>query len=343
MGNVALDVARMLLAPNDYLEKYDVPKSVLDLLQESRVRHVSVVGRRGPKEAAFTAKELREMMNLSGVSLSPFTPEAEAAAQCAGAKLSRQQTRLLQLLRGGSAATIDNAPRSWSLDFFRSPTGLERLPYGSPRSLRLSLAHTSVDTETGRAIPTGATSTLDTDLVLYSLGYRSELDGLPWTDRDLGTVRNVGGRVVGRDGRVRRNVYASGWAATGARGVLASTMLDAHALVDTMLSDLRYKDIDGNQEPLETVGVRVVPPPADVLGGDGVPGPAGAEEVLALSEDVDFESIPPVVKEAMNTGQVMCYSDWKRVDAEEVRRGEALGKERERMNWEEACRFIEMA
>lgn len=347
MGNVALDVARMLLAPDDHLKKYDVPQRVLDALHNSRVKHVNVVGRRGPKEVAFTAKELREMLNLPNVSLEKLRTEAHDATEPGEKKLTRQQSRILQLIRGGSKASFGSTPRSWSLDFFRSPIGLERLPEGPSRALRLSLANMAVDEDTGKAIPTGSTCTLDTDLVLYSLGYHSEMDGLPWVDNSLGTVRNAGGRVISADGRVCRNVYASGWAANGARGVLASTMLNAHALVDTILSDLRYQDKASNSEthPFQTTGVPVVPSPADALGGgigSGGDSTVGSKQILAQSEDVDLDTVPPEVTEGVKAGRVMRYQDWKKVDAEEVRRGFTSGKERERMGWEEARTFINM-
>ena len=63
-GNVSLDVARMLLTDVKVLTKYDVPQHVLDVFSRSTVKHVSIIGRRGPFEAAFTTKELREMINL---------------------------------------------------------------------------------------------------------------------------------------------------------------------------------------------------------------------------------------------------------------------------------------
>ena len=73
-GNVSLDIARILLTPVDHLAKFDVPEHVLNLLARSAVRHVSIIARRGPLEAACTAKELRELLSLPNVSMVPLDP-----------------------------------------------------------------------------------------------------------------------------------------------------------------------------------------------------------------------------------------------------------------------------
>ncbi|TFY59554.1 hypothetical protein EVG20_g7740, partial [Dentipellis fragilis] len=83
-GNVSLDVARMLLTDPSVLEQYDVPEPVLAVLRRSTVKHVSIVGRRGPLEAAFTTKELREMMNLAHASMVPLDPAVLAQAAAPG-------------------------------------------------------------------------------------------------------------------------------------------------------------------------------------------------------------------------------------------------------------------
>ncbi|KAL5522257.1 ARH1 [Sanghuangporus sanghuang] len=329
-GNVALDVARMLLSPVERLEKYDVPSSVLSVLRKSSIKHVAIIGRRGPLEASFTTKELREMMNLEGTALSPI-PDSVLSESNDGAQLTRQQTRLLQLLQKGSANVFGSTEKTWSIDFFRSPTGLASTPADSSHPTRLSLAHTMLDKER-KAVPTGETSFIDTDLVLTSLGYRAEPTG-DWYEPALGIVRNTSGRVVDQEGRVLRNVYASGWAATGAKGVLASTMLNAHSVVDTIISDLQVQSGDGVTGSEEGLQTGPVPPPAtNILDG---------ETIDLLNPNSDMLSVPEEILAAKRRGNVMNYEDWKRVDEEEVRRGEKAGKERERMSWDEARTFID--
>jgi adrenodoxin-NADP+ reductase len=318
-GNVALDVARMLLTPPRVLEKYDVPAPVLDVLRRSAVRHVSIIGRRGPFQAAFTTKELRELTVLEGTSMFPISPEL-LAPPAASTKLSRQQSRIHQLLKqsssAASAATTQPGTKTWSLDFFRSPTGFAQ------DSQHLALAHTALD-EQSRAVPTGETSLLRTDLVVTALGHHA--DPLQtYYDRALGHLRTDRGRVLDAAGRALRRVYASGWAATGARGVLAATMIDAYAVADAILAD-HTGSSDASAESVPVLQ-------------DG----ACSDDVL-VSDDVDPESVPGSVERGVLERRVVQYDQWKKIDAEEVRRGEEMGKERERMGWEEAHEFLTSA
>ncbi|KAI0631733.1 FAD/NAD-P-binding domain-containing protein [Trametes polyzona] len=320
-GNVSLDVARMLLTPPSVLARYDVPQPVLDVLSRSNVQHVSIVGRRGPFQAAFTTKELRKMMNLPDASMVPLDPALLAAPE----NLTRQQSRTLQLLQKGSKNKPGTTKKTWSLDFFRSPTGLTTPTSASGSSrARLTLGHTMLDADS-RAVPTGESSTLETDLVVTSLGHRSE-PSAPFYDPALNHLRTVSGRVVNSDGRIVRNVYASGWAAMGARGVLASTMMDAYAVADTILQD---------HFPNENVHTTAISESEAEAGAA-----AAADTVEILPKEVDGDAIPPEVEAGWREGRVTDFEDWKAVDAEEVRRGEAMGKERERMVWEEAREFL---
>ncbi|KAI9065705.1 FAD/NAD-P-binding domain-containing protein [Trametes sanguinea] len=325
-GNVSLDVARILLTPPSVLAKYDVPKPVLDVLERSNVQHVSIVGRRGPLQAAFTTKELREMMNLPDASMNPIDPKF---FDVGGSTLTRQQQRTMQLLQQGSKNKPGTTKKTWSLDFFRSPTGLTTpSSRESGEKARLTLAHTTLDAN-ARAVPTGESSTLETDLVVTSLGHRAE-PSAPWYDPSLNHLRTLSGRVVDAQGRVVRNVYASGWAAMGARGVLASTMMDAYAVADTILRD-HFPGEDVETTPMSE---------ADAAADQVQAALGGTETVDVLPKEVDLDAVPPEVEAGLRRGLVTDFADWKAVDAEEVRRGEALGKERERMVWEEAREFL---
>ncbi|KAH9911353.1 ferredoxin/adrenodoxin reductase [Epithele typhae] len=316
-GNVALDVARMLLTPPDHLARFDVPEPVLSVLRASAVEHVSVVGRRGPLQAAFTAKELREMLRLPNAAMAPLP--AALLQPPPGVPTTRQQTRLLQLLSKGPDNAHGSAPKSWALDFFRQPTGLlaPRAPGNPSARPLLTLAHTALDAS-HRAVPTGETSALHTDLVVTALGHRAE-PGAPWADGVVGGahVRTRGARVVDAGGRLVRRVYASGWAAHGARGVLATTMMDAYAAAETVLRD-QFPDAFGGADE------------------------AAEEEVEVLPRAVaDLDAVPPEVVAGVEAGKVTQFGDWEKIDAEEVARGKALDKERERMvSWQEAREFL---
>ncbi|KAF8216548.1 hypothetical protein K438DRAFT_1747758 [Mycena galopus ATCC 62051] len=306
-GNVALDIARILLTPPSVLEKFDVPQPVLEILRRSTVRHVDIIARRGPVNAAFTAKELRELINLPDASMRPIPPELLVPPETA----SRQQTRILQLLAQGSRNAFGSTPQTWALDFFKSPTGIAPPPSGESQP-RLQLAHSSVDPH-GHPIPQAPAPPLPTSLVIPSLGFRAE-PAARFFDPALGHLRAQAGRVLDENGRVVRNVYASGWAANGAKGVLATTMMDAYAVADVV-----WKDVENSGDAVTTVSE---------MHAEFAMNPAPADDLP-----------PPEVRDAV-PGPIVTYPDWKRIDAEEVRRGELLGKERERMRWEEAEAFL---
>ncbi|KAG5637314.1 hypothetical protein H0H81_005007 [Sphagnurus paluster] len=293
-GNVSMDIARMLLTPVSALEKYDVPASVLSVLSRSQVKHVSIFGRRGPLEAAFTTKELRELINLPDSSMVPLAPSILVTSPASTP--TRQQSRILQLLRQGSKNPFGTTSKTWSLDFFRSPTSLTP-PINASSHAELTLAHTTLDPTHSRAISTSETTKVSTSLVVTSLGFHAEPQASLRTDSS--------GRVISDSPPPGVSLYASGWAATGAKGVLATTMMNAYNVADTLLSDWQSG-----------------------ITGDTYSNP---------------EDLPLKVVEGLRTGIITEYTDWKRVDAEEVRRGTQVGKERERMGWEDAKAFLQRA
>ncbi|TFL06949.1 hypothetical protein BDV98DRAFT_599302 [Pterulicium gracile] len=308
-GNVALDVARMLLTPVSELAKYDVPQDVLDVLATSAVEHVSIVARRGPLEAAFTTKELRELTNLTDAYMVPVPQELLAVPE--DVKLTRQQTRMLDLLKKGSKNKPGTVPKSWSLEFYRSPVGITPSP-ADTNLATLSLAHTAVDPGTKRSVETGETSSVATSLVIPSLGSIGEPTA-PYYDPALQHLRTNAGRIVSSTGHTVKNAYASGWAAMGARGVLATTMINAFAVAETIITDVMNK----REEPEE-----------------------GVEEAL-MNHDADLEQIPAEVEQGVRSGLVTQYDDWKKADAEEISKAQSFGKERERFTtWDDARAFL---
>ncbi|KAG2059160.1 FAD/NAD(P)-binding domain-containing protein [Suillus hirtellus] len=321
-GNVSLDIARILLTSPSVLRQYDVPEHVLEVLSRSTVKHVSIVGRRGPLEAAFTTKELREMINLPEASMVPIEPTLLTPPS--GVALTRQQRRTLELLQKGSKNLPGSTPKSWSLHFYRSPASLT--PPSSASALdmvNLTLAHTRLDPATHSAVPTGETSTLPTSLVITSLGFHADPE-TTFFDPALRHLRSSAGRITSPDGSALKNMYASGWAANGAKGVLASTMIDAYAVAGTILSDIAPSS--------EAVTTTAPPSPEMEMAPDEL-----------LNRRPDLDALPAEIVHGIKDGMVTQYDDWKVIDAEEVRRGGALGKERERIGWDEASSFIARA
>lgn len=222
-GNVALDVARILLNGIEELEKTDMPESVLDVLAKSKVRSVTAVGRRGPGQVAFTTKEFREMLKLTNVAWAGIDQDLVERAR-SDVQGDRMRTRLLSLMEKKSDGT-GNGSKEFKLDFLKSPSSflstssssINRVdsiewtinqllqPQPTQPTPPLNQDPSIPSTAPVMARPTGETVTTKTDMVIESVGYRSEplasREGweLPF-DAGRGRVRNVSGRVVGEDG-----------------------------------------------------------------------------------------------------------------------------------------------
>ncbi|KAG8907514.1 NADPH-adrenodoxin reductase [Tulasnella sp. 403] len=310
-GNVSLDIARLLLTPPSVLARLDIPERVLEVLRRSQVEEVEIVSRRGPAEVSFTAKELRELLQLPNATLKPIPATLLETPKGA----TRQQSRILELLRKGSVAKGEVAPDArharWSLEFFRSPI--------ATRPGEITYELNELD-EQRRARGTGKIESRKTDLVISSVGSRTtplvtNVSGTgastdPWFDAALGRIRNTEGRVVdGSVNEVVRNVYTSGWASHGAKGVLAATMYDAYSVADRLLAD----HVGGTSE-------------------------AGTSPMNACPDSL--ESVPEPVTKGLGEKRVITWDTWKQIEREEKRRGLVKGKENERMTWGQVQDFL---
>jgi ferredoxin--NADP+ reductase len=232
VGNVALDVARVLARTGDELEPTDMPQHVLDALAAAPVQEVTILGRRGPAQAAFTTQELRELDGLAGarVLVDPkdleLEPDAEERAQA-----DRVVSRNLAVLREWAAHEVEPGKIPLRLQFFSRPARF----VGSERIEAVEIERTAVDGD-GRAYGTGELELLPADLVIRSVGYRGvPLPGLP-VDERTGTVRNEAGRVI-RDGAVSPGEYVAGWIKRGPTGVVGTNKHDARETIAALLAD----------------------------------------------------------------------------------------------------------
>ena len=232
VGNVALDVARVLARTGDELEPTDMPQHVLDALAAAPVQEVTILGRRGPAQAAFTTQELRELDGLAGatVLVDPkdleLEPDAEERAQA-----DRVISRNLAVLREWAAHELEPGKIPLRLQFFSRPARF----VGSERIEAVEIERTAVDGD-GRAYGTGELELLPADLVIRSVGYRGvPLPGLP-VDERTGTVPNEAGRVV-RDGAVSAGEYVAGWIKRGPTGVVGTNKHDARETIAALLAD----------------------------------------------------------------------------------------------------------
>ncbi|MEU0103468.1 FAD-dependent oxidoreductase [Streptomyces sp. NPDC006267] len=253
VGNVAVDVARILARGADELRSTDVPRAALSALAGSRVREVHIVGRRGPSQARFTTKELRELGALPGAQV--VVDPAELARDPAYAApdslpgalpLPAAVRRNLEVLRGwsasgaavGAGAASRRAPgraedaRRIRLRFFLRPVELlER----AGRVAGVRFARTVPD-GAGGVRDTGSYEDIEAQLVLRAVGYRGvELPGLPF-DPVRGTVPHAAGRVL-RDGVPSPGEYVAGWIKRGPTGVIGSNRSCAKETVASLLED----------------------------------------------------------------------------------------------------------
>ncbi|XP_053155062.1 NADPH:adrenodoxin oxidoreductase, mitochondrial isoform X2 [Hemicordylus capensis] len=205
-GNVALDVARILLSPLEVLRKTDITEDSLTALARSKVKRVCLIGRRGPLQVAFTIKELREMISLPGAR--PLLDPADFRGLGDAVKdVPRPRKRLTELMAKTAldepgeavAGRWASASREWSLQFFRSP--LEVLPGTDgkqARAIRMAVTRLEGSGETAKAVPTGEVEELMCGLILSSIGYRSlPIDTSVPFDPKQGIVPNSSGRVLG--------------------------------------------------------------------------------------------------------------------------------------------------
>ncbi|GKT80253.1 LOW QUALITY PROTEIN: NADPH:adrenodoxin oxidoreductase, mitochondrial [Colletotrichum tofieldiae] len=310
-GNVALDVARMLLEDIDVLRRTDITEEALAQLATSRVKRVRIVGRRGPMQAAFTIKEVRELMKIQNVSFHPvdktlIPPDIKS--------LPRAARRLMEVVVKGSAARPEDVDRSWSLNFCLSPVEFRASETISSdvRSTVFERTELSHKFDPGaQARLTGETLVLPSDLVFRSIGYKSvplpgfKEAGIAFDDR-RGVVMNDGrGRVLRIDQReasdstqsgVSNGVYCAGWVKRGPTGVIASTMQDAFETGDSIVQDW----LSGLQFLSQANTI-------SAAGWEGVRAEIGESASRRIGWD-----------------------DWHRIDAAEKEKGRAAGKEREK-------------
>ncbi|MFC9843282.1 FAD-dependent oxidoreductase [Streptomyces sp. NPDC060223] len=239
VGNVAVDVTRILARGAAELSPTDMPQSALTALAASQVTEISMVGRRGPSQARFTTKELRELGALPDTEIIVDPRELELdPAYTDPSGLPAANRRNVEVLRGwASAPPRAAAPRRIRLRFFLRPVellaGEEGDGGGRVGSVRFER---TVPDGQGGVTGTGRYEDIDAQLVLRSVGYRGvPLDGLPFDARH-GTVPHLAGRVV-RNGTIAPGEYVAGWIKRGPTGVIGTNRPCAKETVTSLLQD----------------------------------------------------------------------------------------------------------
>jgi ferredoxin--NADP+ reductase len=239
-GNVALDVARILVTDPDVLGTTDIADHALQVLHDRGVEEVLVIGRRGPLQAPFTTLELRELGHLEGlgdvdvvVDPADFDDISDEDLEAAGKTVRNN----IKVLRGYADVAPKGAKRRIVFRFRTSP--IEIKGDGKVESIVLGRNELVAD-DTGRvsAKDTGEREEVPAQLVVRAVGYRGvATPGLPFDDKN-GTIPHSSGRVEGS-----RNEYVVGWIKRGPTGVIGSNKSDSQETVDTLVGDLADADL----------------------------------------------------------------------------------------------------
>ena len=294
VGNVAIDVARILARTPEELAKTDIADYALDALRGSRIKEVFLLGRRGPAQAAFTNPELKEIGEMAGADVSAL-PEEVDLDPLSQAQLAASEDRLLvkkvEILQGYARRAPEGKSRRLTLRFLVSPVELAGGPDGRVASMRL-VRNTLVASDDGTlsAMATEQFERLDVGLVFRSVGYRGvPLPGVPFHER-WGVVLNDKGRVIDPDTkRPVTGVYATGWIKRGPSGVIGTNKPDSVETVTSMLEDVAS-------------GAHWAP---------SHPEAAAAGDLVQMRQPL-----------------AVTYADWKRLDALELENGKACGRPR---------------
>jgi ferredoxin/flavodoxin---NADP+ reductase len=317
-GNVAIDVARMLVLAPSELAPTDTADHALEVLAESHVKEVVIVGRRGPAQAAFTNPELLELGELADadVIVDPAELERALAVHDAGAEEHITARRNVEILRSYAERPPAGRAKRIVLRFLLSPTAL--LPDDSGHLGTVELARNELVADADgqlRARATGEQETIAAGLVFRAIGYR----GVPLPDVPLdarrGVIPNEGGRVLGaaeddddgggrgkggggddagersRAGGRLRGEYVVGWIKRGPSGVIGTNKKDAQETVDAIIADA-------------------------APGGEGLNAP----------ENPDGAAVERLLRERQPA--LVTYDGWASIDRHERSLGESTGRPR---------------
>lgn len=269
VGNVAIDVARVLGREPDELAATDISDDALAALRAGAVRDVHLLARRGPVQAKCSPAELKELAHLAGVDLIVDPRELEldpaSRAELAG---DPQAQKNLEILRAAAARGRTGATRRIHLRFLVSPVELLGAG-GRVAGLRLE-RNRLVEGPSGLAARgTGEFEALPVGLVVRAVGYRSlPLPGVPFDER-AGIIPNAAGRVLDpASGEPLPGLYVAGWVKRGPTGLIGSNKPDGAETAAAMLADLASAPAAAEPDPaavdatLAARGCRVVDFPA---------------------------------------------------------------------------------
>jgi ferredoxin--NADP+ reductase len=299
-GNVAVDVARMLMLSAQELAGTDTADHALEVLARSRVEEVLVVGRRGPAQAAFTNPELLELDELTGADVLVDAQELEGALAVHDERAEQDATarRNVEILRRYAEHRPTPGRKRIVLRFLLSPVELSAGNDGALGSVELVRNELVVDEHGAvRACATGETEAVQAGLAFRAIGYRGvQLPGVSFDERTA-TILNAGGRVLDAETRAPLpGEYVVGWIKRGPSGVIGTNKKDAQETVDAMIADLAPSSNGGDR---------------NAQNSPGEPDASAVDELLR-------ERQPALIS----------YSGWEAIDRHERTLGESRGRPR---------------
>ncbi|MFH5227393.1 FAD-dependent oxidoreductase [Antrihabitans spumae] len=247
VGNVALDVARVLAKTGDELLPTEIPANVYEGLKANKAVEVHVFGRRGPAQAKFTPLELRELDHSPTIEV---IVDPEDIDYDAGSEAARRNSKIVDMvantIQDWAIRDVGNRPHKLFLHFFESPT---EILGKDGKVVGLRTERTELD-GTGNVRGTGKFKEWEIGAVYRAVGYLSQnVSDLPFDDQ-AGTVPNEAGRVLDDEGNHVAATYVTGWIKRGPVGLIGHTKGDANETVACLLDD--SESFTGATEPEES-------------------------------------------------------------------------------------------
>ena len=305
IGNVAMDVARILCKTVEELKVTDIADHALEALSQSKVKNVYILGRRGPAQAAFTPPEIKEMGEFAEADVNIIPAEAALDPHSQAALDEAQDKNALKNVETVSAyAERENQGKTRQLHirFLVSPTELLG-EAGQVSAVKLVQNELVLDDRGQlKAVATEREEVIPAGLVFRSVGYRGQpLPDVPFNE-SWGTIANEAGRVVDANGEQVVGLYTAGWIKRGPSGVIGTNKTCAQETVAQMMADLE-------------------------AGRTFAPEAPSADAALAMinSRQPDFVS----------------FADWKKIDDAEVALGTA--SDRPRVKFTQVAKMLEVA
>ena len=252
VGNVALDISRILAKTANELHTTEIPDNVYQTLKTNQATHIHIFGRRGPAQAKFTPLELKELDHSPSINVVVDPEDIDYdEASIAARRASKSQDLVCQTLEQYAMRDPKDAPHTLHIHLFENPVEIlgEDGNVVGLRTERMELDGT------GHVQGTGKFTEWPVQAVYRAVGYRSEaITAVPF-DHGTAVIPNDGGHVVDPAGEIVPGVYVTGWIKRGPVGLIGNTKSDAKETIEMLLADY---DAGNLPEPLH-------PDPSDII------------------------------------------------------------------------------